>query len=227
MDTPILLRHPLTDRDFILPRRLLPDIRWIAGGSCGGKTISSRHISKKTGIPVYDCDKNRQRHFKQAIPSLHPALNRTIMWPDFFASTAEDISLFWEALCFERMEMILEDLSLRQHEGPVIVEGVYAFPEIMRLATPDAPAVFLFADEGFLRSCYYGRESTLWMEEAFSRCEDPGDMKEAWMKKWLPIDSDLRKRAAAYGYTVLEAASTTDWLLYEQSIQSALTLQTY
>ncbi len=176
---------------------------------------------------MYDCDKNRQRHFEQAVPALHPALSRTIVWPDFFASTAEDIFLFWEALCFERMEMILEDLSLQQYEGPVIAEGVYAFPEILKSATPEAPAVFLFADERFLRSCYYGRESTLWMEDAFARCENPGEMKESWMKKWLPIDSDRRKRAAAYGYPVLEADSTTDWLRYEQSIQSSLALQPY
>ncbi len=218
------LKHPLTGRPFTLPVRPLPDIRWIAGGSCGGKTVSSRHISKTTGIPLYGCDENRQLHYERADPELHPALSRKIVWADFFASTEEEIFIFWEALCFERMEMIFEDLSLLPLKGPVIVEGVYAVPEMIRTVTPDAPALFLFADEEFLRSCYYGRESTIWMEDAFAVCDNPEKTKEEWMRKWLPIDADRRKRALACGYSCLEAKSTTGWKIYEKSIQRILSL---
>ncbi len=219
------LKHPLSGRAFIFPDRTLPDIRWIAGGSCGGKTVSSRHISKASGIPLYDCDENRQRHYERADPGFHPALSRKIVWSDFFASPEEEIFIFWEALCFERMEMIFEDLSLLTLKGPVIVEGVYAVPEMIRTVTPDAPALFLFADEEFLRSCYYGRESTLWMEDAFAVCENPEKTRGEWMRKWLPIDIDRRKRALACGYPCLEADCTTDWKSYEILIQKILFLQ--
>ncbi len=224
MPTLYFPHHPLTGRRFILPERDLPDIRWIAGGSCGGKTVISRQISKEMGISLYDCDKERQHHFDRASSNLHPALRRNIVWSDFFASTREETLLFWEALCFERMEMILKDLSEFPESGPILVDGVYATPEIIQTVNPNARAVFLFADETFLRPCYYGRESTLWMEKAFASCDDPIKMKEEWILKWLEIDADRRKRAVKCGFPCFEADSETDWLLHKRNIRSALYL---
>ena len=208
----------------ILPESGLPDIRWIAGGSCGGKTISSLHISQKTGLTVYNEDAHRQNHFKRADPVLHPALSREIIWPDFFSSKVPEIFSFWEALCFERMEMILEDLSRIKNREPLLAEGVYPPPEILTLVTPKAPAVFLFADDAFLHSCYYGRESTLWMEGPFSTCRNPERVKEEWMAKWQTIDADRQKRASDLGYTCLEANTDTQWNTYEDAIMKELLL---
>ncbi len=217
-----LLYHPVTKREIIFPDVPLPDIRWIAGGSCGGKTVSSRHIAERVGCLVYDCDAERQRHFEQADKILHPALSRKIIWPDFFSSSIAEIFDFWEALCFERMEMILDDLSRLEVIGPVLVDGVYATPEIIQTVTPDARAVFLFAEEDFLYSYYYGRESTLWMEEVFATCADPEKTKKEWMEKWLPIDADRRKRAEIHGYPYLFAGFSTNWRIYEEKIMRVL-----
>ncbi len=222
MSTSLILRHPGTEREFTFPDKPLPDIRWIAGGSCGGKTVSSNHIAEQTDLLVYNGDLHRQEHFEKADPDLYPALSRKIVWPDFFASSTGEIFEFWEALCFERMEMILDDLSMLETRGPVLAEGVYPTPEILKTVTPHAPAVFLFADEEFLDTCYYGRESTLWMEGPFSTCKDPEKTKKEWMAKWLTIDRDRQNRASECGYTCLKATSSTNWEAYEEKIMQLL-----
>ena len=216
--------HPVSKRKMFLPGNTFPDIYWITGGSCGGKTVCSNNISKKLGVRVYSADEKRQLHYEKAIPDLYPTLSRKIDWPSFFNSDIQELSFFWESLCFERMEMIFQDLSELNISEKVIVEGVYASPEIIRAVTPNAPVVFLFADRGFLKSCYYGRESTLWMEGPFSACEDPEKMKQQWISKWIYIDDDRRQRAVSYGMPCLEANESTDWLMYEAEIERLLLL---
>ena len=208
----------------ILPETPLPDIRWIAGGSCGGKTICSENISRRMGVEVYHADDRRQIHYEKADVELFPTLSRKGGWPDFFNSEVPEIFNFWENLCFERMEMILQDLSELNSAKPVIVEGIYAYPELIQTFTPNAPSVFLFAERDFLKSCYYGRESTLWMEELFNRCEEPEEAKLQWLAKWIPIDDDYKKRVASLGYPCLEASKTTDWQVYEAEIEQLLML---
>ncbi len=209
----------------VLPEHPLPDIRWISGGSCGGKTICSKNISRRLGIKVYHADDNRLTHHEKADVELFPTLSRKIKWPDFFNSEVIEILNFWECLCFERMEMILEDLAEINSTAPVIVEGVYAYPELLKAITPNAPSVFLFAERDFLRSCYYGRESTLWMEAPIATCDDPEKVKLEWMEKWIPIDDDRKKRATSLGFPCLEASSKTDWRVYEAEIERLLMLR--
>ena len=216
--------HPVSKRKMILPDDSLPDIRWITGGSCGGKTVSSNNISKKLGVRVYSADERRQLHYDKATPGLYPALSRKIDWLSFFNSDILEISVFWESLCFERMEMIFQDLSEMDAFEKVIIEGVYPSPEIIRAVTPAAPAVFLFAGRDFLKSCYYGRESTKWMEGPFSTCENPERVKQEWMCKLISIDEDRKQRAVSYGMPCLEARKSTDWLAYEAEIERLLLL---
>lgn len=209
----------------VLPEHPLPDIRWISGGSCGGKTICSKNISGRLGIKVYHADNQRLIHHEKADVKLFPTLSRKIKWPVFFNSEVFEILNFWECLCFERMEMILEDLAEINSTTPVIVEGVYAYPELIKAVTPNAPSVFLFAERDFLKSCYYGRESTLWMEEPIATCDDPEKVKVEWMEKWIPIDDDRKKRATSLGFPCLEASSKTDWRIYEAEIERLLMLR--
>jgi len=122
------------------------------------------------------------------------------------------------------MEMILADLSRYDSGRTLIVEGVYPLPEIITAVTPEAGAVFLFAEEDFLRSCYYGRESTLWMEEVFLSCGDPVQAKNSWIDKCLYIDRNHEKRAVSAGYPVLKADAATDWEAYMQRIRAILEL---
>ncbi len=224
MDNQYIPHHPLSGRSFNIPSRPLPDIRWISGGPCGGKSSVSRKIAADSDLEIYDCDLNRQRHFEEADPVLHPALSRKIEWAEFFSSPDEDVYLFWESLCFERTEMILDDLSRYDSGRTLIVEGVYPLPEIITAVTPEAGAVFLFAEEDFLRSCYYGRESTLWMEEVFLSCGDPVQSKNSWIDKCLYIDRNHEKRAVSAGYPVLKAGFSTDWKSYRRNISAVLGL---
>lgn len=139
-----------------------------------------------------------------------------------FNSPESEIQNFWKALCFERTEMILQDLSQPEYSGTVIAEGVYPDPGTIKAVTPKAPAVFLYAEEEFLRSCYYGRESTLWMEDIFSDCENPRETKMMWIDKWIAIDSSSKGDAADMGYPVMHAGAGTDWNIYEKRIAEAL-----
>jgi len=225
------MNHPWTGRPLNLPMANdLPKLYWIAGGSCGGKTTLARRLSERHGFSIYDADGQRQKHYESAEPDLHPALTRQMNWQKFFTSPPGETLHYREALCAERMEMILADLSHESAEStelsgkPILVDGVYPLPELLREVTPEAPAVFLFADPPFLEKTYFGRESTLWMEEIFGECTDPESAKQGWLKAWNAVDQDRRKRAERAGYPSLIAGIETDWNDQLEKIEKVLLL---
>ena len=150
------MNHPWTGRPLNLPgTENLPELYWIAGGSCGGKTTLARRLSERYGFTIYDADGQRQKHYESAEHDSHPALTQQMNWQKFFTSPPEETLHYWEALCAERMEMILDDLSNMKDPNhstgkPILVDGVYPLPELLREVTPEAPGVFLFADPPFL-----------------------------------------------------------------------------
>ncbi len=131
-----------------------PDVLWLIGGSCSGKTTVARALAARTGAAVYDVDEavfgrfrfDAQRHpattawFSAANP-LHWMLS--LPWPEFDA--------LYRAHNAEMLDLLADELAARP-PAALVVDGGITHPSLLARVMPAGRIVCLETDDARRRA---------------------------------------------------------------------------
>lgn len=126
-----------------------PDILWLIGGSCSGKSTVARALAGRTGRPLYDMDEAMFGRFRFD-PIRHPATTAwftadnplgwmlALSWPEFDA--------LYRASNAEMLDLLAGDLAGRP-PAPLILDGGITHPSVLTQVIPAPRVVCLETSE--------------------------------------------------------------------------------
>ncbi len=141
--------------------RDLAHVRWLGGGSGGGKSTIARRLAERYGLRLYDTDAVMRDHAARTTPADSPRLH------DFMAMTMDERwvrrspeemlhSFHWYA--GEGFELIVEDLRALAGDDIVLAEGFRLLPgRVQPLLTGPRQAVWLLPSPEFRRAALTSR----------------------------------------------------------------------
>jgi hypothetical protein len=111
----------------------LPNVIWIGGSPCAGKSAIADALAKQYGFSVYRCDDAFTRHAEQVVPERQPVwarLNGLTCDGLWMRPVEEQVT---EEIAFyqEEFPMILNDLARLPAGQTVIAEGAALLPELL------------------------------------------------------------------------------------------------
>lgn len=180
-----------------------PNVLWLGGSACSGKTTIASRLAARYRIELYSCDQHFEAHRERADPRLHPAFCRLAARPSAELWRAPVESRVEELLAFYRDEfgMILEDLALRCG-APVLVEGVGLLPElVMPHCRGRGEALWLVSTATFRRRTYPARGG--WVGELLGASESPDVAFESWMARDDGLATSIVAAAGRVGARVV------------------------
>lgn len=134
-----------------------PNLLWLVGGACSGKSTVARALSEQTGMPVYDVDAHTFGLFEYD-PVRHPATTAWYMSGDPFTFM---LSLSWpefdalyRAANAETFDLLAADLATTDPQQPWIIDGGVTHPSVLvQILAPDR-IVCLAADAATRAGCW-------------------------------------------------------------------------
>lgn len=142
----------------------LRHVRWIGGGSGGGKSTIARRLAAHYGLHLYRSDAAMAEHASRSTPADAPLLHSFIAMDmdERWANRSPEVmfqTFHWFA--GEGFDLILEDLLALPEEPPIVVEGFRLLPRLVAplLSHPDQ-AVWLIPTPEFRRAAFDSRGST-------------------------------------------------------------------
>ncbi len=170
----------------------LPNVYWIGGSPCSGKSTIADRLAAKHGGRVYRCDEAYYRHLASITPDEHPVFSRLAhascddLWmrptPQ---QVGDEIALYRE-----EFPLILADLAALPSTQAVIAEGAALLPELLdRLGVLPRRAVWIVPTERFQRE-HYARRA--WRHDVLASCTD----KERAWRNWMERDAGFARVVA-------------------------------
>ena len=156
--------RPWRNREYAADPRALPQVYWLGGSPCAGKTTVAEILADQFGLAIYHTD-NWRSHLELSNPHRHPAMTYT---KALLASQAErdryanqpleqqTAQLF--GLMRENFEFVVTDLRLAAAEGPVICEGVHLVPDLVGPITTPGHVAYLMSTRRFIEQRNFDRE---------------------------------------------------------------------
>jgi 2-phosphoglycerate kinase len=186
----------------------IPQVYWIGGSTCAGKTTIANILSEKYGFTVYHCDEHLGKHIEVSNIREHPNLNKTIKigWDEILGMSVGEYLKWSIGLFTEEFEMILEDLRKLSDDKPIIVEGVGLFPGLLygRITDTDR-AVWVVADEVFYKKHQIGRKE---LYERIKDCSNPEQALSNYMSYDLAMGRYIANEAKRLGLNVIEISNS-------------------
>ncbi len=139
----------------------LAHVRWLGGGSGGGKSTIARRLAARYGLRLYDTDAVMGEHAARTTaadsPRLHEFLSMTMDERWATRSPVEMLETFhWYA--GEGFELIVDDLLALPRDRIVLAEGFRLLPgRVKPLLTGPRPAVWLLPSAEFRRAALTSR----------------------------------------------------------------------
>jgi 2-phosphoglycerate kinase len=156
------MRRPPLDPEQLRDR--LRHVRWIGGGSGGGKSTIARQLAAKYGLHLYNSDAVMADHVSRSTPADAPLLHIFVAMDmdERWANRSPEVmfqTFHW--FSGEGFELIVEDLLALPEEPPTVVEGFRLLPRLVAplLSHPDQ-AVWLIPTPVFRRAAFDSRGST-------------------------------------------------------------------
>jgi 2-phosphoglycerate kinase len=142
----------------------LRHVRWIGGGSGGGKSTIARQLAADYGLHIYDTDAVMADHARRSTPASTPLLHDFIamdMDERWANRTPEEMFQTFHWFASEGFELIVEDLLALPEEPLILVEGFRLLPRLVApLLTHPDQAVWLIPTPDFRRAAFDSRGST-------------------------------------------------------------------
>lgn len=170
-----------------------PDVYWIGGSPCSGKSSIAEALASDFGMRVYHCDEHFDAHVAAADPMLQPRLHnlRTISWEALFMRPVPEQVAGEIAIYHEQIALILDELRRLSSEKGLIVEGAALLPRLVTPLLPDpSHAIFVVPSGPFQRATYARRP---WRHDLLAQCSDP---ERAW-ENWMARDEQFGQYVAA------------------------------
>jgi hypothetical protein len=143
----------------------LAHVRWLGGGSGGGKSTIARRLTQRYGLRLYDTDAVMRDHAARTTaadsPRLHEFMAMT-MDERWVTRSPEEMLQSFHWYAGEGFELIIEDLLALPRDGIVLAEGFRLLPgRVKPLLTGPRQAVWLLPSPGFRRAALTSRDG-LW-----------------------------------------------------------------
>lgn len=134
-----------------------PNLLWLIGSSCSGKSTVARALSQQTGVPVYDVDAHTFGLY-QYDATRHPATTAwytsgdpftfmlSLSWPEFDG--------LYRAANAETFDLLAADLAQSDPQQPWIIDGGVTHPSVLLQVFPSSQIICLAADEEARAGCW-------------------------------------------------------------------------
>lgn len=137
-------------------------VRWIGGGTGGGKSTLTAVLAERFGLRRYSSDATIRRHAARLGASSAPLLERfRRMTMDERWLLREPITMYRTFPWFqgEGFDLLIEDVLALPNDGIVLVEGFRLLPVLIRpYLTSPRQAVWLIPTPAFRRAAFAVRE---------------------------------------------------------------------
>ncbi len=172
--------------------QVLPNVYWIGGSPCSGKSTVADRLAAKHGMRAYRCDEAYYRHQESITPDEHPVFSKLAhascdeLWMrPIPQQVADEIELYRE-----EFPLILADLARFPTTQAVVAEGAALLPELLdRLGVRRRRAIWIVPTERFQWEHYARRE---WRHEVLAGC---ADKERAW-RNWMERDAGFARVVA-------------------------------
>lgn len=169
-----------------------PQIYWIIGGSCTGKSTVARAICRTGNATLYDMDEQAFGHYMSRYRmERHPA-SKT--WFSAENPLAWSLSLSWETFDAlyktansEYLDLMADDLARSEREYPLLVDGGITHPSILAQAIPPENIVCIEMPETERVRIWETSQERAEMREWIHQLPDPDRM---W-RKFLLFDKNI------------------------------------
>ena len=190
----------------------MPEIYYIGGASCSGKTTLAKTLADKYDMRCFHVDDELGEFAEDAIRRECPvALKHSRMDLDSFYMRdpevqAEELIAFYHEIFPAVMRTIAAQFG---SEESVIAEGCAFLPELMKEAGVDSGHYrCMIADESFRNEHFRERE---WVDFFLAECKDKEKAFSLWMQREALFAEKVRTQALALGYEVYRNNNSPEW----------------
>ena len=175
-------------------------MRWIGGGSGGGKSTIATLLADERGLQLYRTDDTIRDHVARSNPIDHPLLHAFVamdMDERWVNRSPTEMFRTFHFFHGEGFELIVEDLLALPTRPGVLVEGFRLLPRLVAplLDTPDQ-AVWLLPTTGFRVAALETRGTTA---AALSRTSDPARALDNLLARDALFTEQVEREAAGLG----------------------------
>jgi ABC-type dipeptide/oligopeptide/nickel transport system ATPase component len=167
------------------------NIYWLLGGSGAGKSTICQTLAKKFDLPLYDMDAQIYGTYHERFSEMRHPVNTT--WSNAENGMAWLLGLDWEAFnnfhqaaLPEYLDLLVEDLTSRNPDTLIIIDGGVWHPALLAQALPTEQIVCLATEESS-RDVWEGNKERHTMKEMFAYFPDPDT---SW-QKFLEFDKRI------------------------------------
>jgi 2-phosphoglycerate kinase len=186
-----------------------PNVYWIGGSPCSGKTSVADAIAAGHCLGQYNCDEVYERHrtliTADGFPifyRLHSATSDEL-WVQRGVEQQVDEEL---ELYREEFPLILADIEAMPANHTVIIEGAALLPEsLLSLNISHDRAIWIVPTEPFQREHYSRRE---WRHDVIKDTSDPHQAWENWMARDASFARFVADDARSLGFKVVTTDGT-------------------
>ncbi|MDT0429718.1 hypothetical protein [Streptomyces salyersiae] len=192
-------------------RDALRHVRWIGGGSGGGKSTVARGLADRYGWRLYATDDVMGDHTRRVpvgqAPYLHAFMGMSMdeRWVDRSPEVMLETFHWFRG---EGFGLIVEDLLRLPRDRCVVVEGFRLLPRLVKpLLTVERQAVWLLPTPAFRETAVSGREAP---GEGFTwRTTDPARAAANLAARDRMFTDRLREETARLGLRTIEPGTGT------------------
>jgi len=153
-------RHPIRPEEL---RARLRHVRFIGGGSGGGKSTVARRLAAKHGLQLY-LPEQFSEYVAQTTPADAPLLHAFVamdMDERWLNRSPHVMFNTFHGFQGERFDLVIEDLLALPRKPPILVEGFTLLPRLVApLLSGPGQAVWLVPTPEFRRAAFDSRGST-------------------------------------------------------------------
>lgn len=201
-----------------------PDILWLIGGSCSGKSTVARALAGRTGRPLYDMDEAMFGRFRFD-PIRHPATTAwftadnplgwmlALSWPEFDA--------LYRASNAEMLDLLAGDLAGRP-PAPLILDGGITHPSVLTQVIPAPRVVCLETSEARRVREWETAAGRAEMRAAVLALPDGPAMWARFLEYDRRLTATLGRESRAAGIRVLSWDETTTVEMVCREIQEEI-----
>ena len=101
----------------------LSHVYWVFGTGCAGKTSTTKYLSEKYDMMLYDSNNKYQEYKKISDLENQPAMNQEFAdWKEYFNRSPEEYSKWLNDSINEQFDMIVVELLTMPKDKPIIVD---------------------------------------------------------------------------------------------------------
>lgn len=192
------------------PEQLFSKAYILGGSPCSGKSTIAEMLSAQYDFHYYKADDYESEHMQRAHLKQQPVMFRysKMGWDEIWSQSPEKLLTDEFTYYHERFPFILEDLSQRQLEKPVILEGAAFLPDLIHQYPVTRENIVFMIPTPEFQLHYYSQRP--WIQSILKECHNPQQAFENWMKRDELFGQKISRQANRYGYQVIVVDGSVD-----------------